>query len=267
MPFLMRFLCLLKYKDLVLLLAFVVIIVSFGCTHRQQSLHVFAGAAAKPAITEVANLFEQNYGVKVEVTYGSSGEVLSQILISQTGDVYIPGSDDYMNKAEDKGVIIKDTRRIICYLKPVIVVQKGNPKKIHCLKDLTQPGIKIAIGVPQAVCLGDIAYQIFRKAGITNRIKNNIITYAHNCEHLLTLVKLKQVDAIIGWDFYENLAKAEVETISLPEEIANLRNIPVAVVSFSKQRRLADTFVHFISDSNGKEVFKRYGYNVELKTY
>lgn len=238
-----------------------------GCAGEQNSIHIFAGAAGKPAITEAVKLFEQRYGVKVEVTYGSSGETLSQILISQTGDVYIPGSDDYMNKAEDKGVIIKETRRIICYLKPVIVVQKGNPKKINTIEDLTRPGIKIAIGVPQAVCLGDIAYEIFRKAGIKDRIKNNIITHAHNCEHLLTLVKLKQVDAIIGWDFYGNLAKAEVEIILLPEEIANLRNIPSAVVSFSKQRRLADKFVRFISDSNSKEVFKKYGYNVEIKTY
>jgi hypothetical protein len=42
--------------------------------------------------------------------------------------------------------------------------------------------LKIAIGVDESVCLSDIAYEIFRKAGIKDRIKHNIITHAHNCE-------------------------------------------------------------------------------------
>ncbi|MDI6794538.1 MAG: substrate-binding domain-containing protein [bacterium] len=107
-----------------------------GCSQQRENLHVFAGAAGKPAIDEAAKLFEQEYGIKVEVAYGGSGAVLSQILLSQRGDVYIPGSDDYMDKAESKGAVISRTRRIICCLKPSIVVRKGNPKGIKGLEDL-----------------------------------------------------------------------------------------------------------------------------------
>ncbi|MDI6794308.1 MAG: molybdate ABC transporter substrate-binding protein [bacterium] len=231
-----------------------------GCTGKQNSLHLFAGAAGKPAIDEAAKLFEQEYGIKVEVTYGGSGAVLSQILLSQRGDVYIPGSDDYMDKAESKGAVISRTRRIICYLKPSIVVRKGNPKGIKGLEDLTQPGLKVAIGTPEAVCLGDIALEIFRQAGIEERIRPNIVTQAHNCLHLLTLLKLKQVDAIIGWDFYEHLAPQEAEVVELSQEIVQSRNIPAAVISFSKQKKSADKFVRFITAAKGKEIFARYGY-------
>ncbi|MEW5767446.1 MAG: molybdate ABC transporter substrate-binding protein [bacterium] len=236
-----------------------------GCAGQQNSLHVFAGAAGKPAIEEAVRLFEEDYQVKVDVTYGGSGEVLSQILLSQRGDVYIPGSDDYMDKAENKGVVDGRTRRIICDLKPSIVIRKANPKGINELEDLTQPGLKIAIGTPGAVCLGDIALEVFRQAGIEEKVAPNIVTYAHNCQHLLTLLKLKQVDAIIGWDFYEHLAPQEVEGVELPQEIAQSRNIPAAVISFSKQKKLADKFVRFITGAKGKEIFEKYGYTIVSK--
>lgn len=239
-----------------------VLIAIMGCSRKQESLHVFAGAAGKPAIDEAVKLFEQKYGVKVEVTYGGSGAVLSQMLLSQRGDVYIPGSDDYMDKAESKGAVIGQTRRIICYLKPSIVVQKGNPKGIKGIEDLTQPGLKVAIGTPEAVCLGDIALEMFRQAGIEERIRPNIVTQAYNCQHLLTLLKLKQVDAIIGWDFYEHLAPTEVKAIPIDEAVARPRNIPAAVVSFSKQKELSDKFVRFVSGAKGREIFARYGYNM-----
>ena len=87
---------------------------------------VFAGAASIPPLDEAAEAFKKQTGIQVYCTYGGSGTVLSQMELSKTGDLYIPGSPDYIPKAERKQVTDPGSTRIIAYLVPVIAVQKGN---------------------------------------------------------------------------------------------------------------------------------------------
>ncbi|MFQ6098444.1 MAG: molybdate ABC transporter substrate-binding protein [Armatimonadota bacterium] len=224
---------------------------------------IFCGAAGRPPIEEVADAFEREHGVVVARAYGGSGTVLSQMIIGETGDVYIPGSDDFMDIAAEKGVIVEGTRRLICYLVPCIGVQRGNPKGIESLEDLTKPGIRVGIGNPRAVCLGDIAMKIFDAAGIRKEVKPNIVTHADSCGQIASLLKLRQVDAVIGWDVFENWAPGQIEAIPIPRELARERHIPAAVVKFTHNRALAQKFVDFISGSEeSREIFERHGYTV-----
>ena len=224
---------------------------------------IFCGAAGRPAIEEVANAFEKEYGVVVARAYGGSGTVLSQMIIGETGDVYVPGSDDFMEIAEGKGVIIEGTRKTVCYLVPGIAVQKGNPKGISSLQDLTEPGIRVGIGNPEAVCLGAIAANIFEEAGVADAIRPNVVTHAGSCGQVATLLKLKEVDAVIGWDVFAHWAPEEIEFVPIPEELARPRHIPAAVVKFSQNQQLARQFVDFISESEAsQEIFSKHGYAV-----
>lgn len=226
-------------------------------------ISIFCGAAGRPAIEEVANAFEKEHGVVVARAYSGSGTVLSQMIIGETGDVYIPGSDDFMDIAEDKAVIVEDTRKIVCYLVPGIAVQKGNPKGIRSLDDLTKPGIKVGIGNPKAVCLGDIALKIFDQAGITGKVEPNIVTHADSCGQVANLLKLGEVDAAIGWDVFASWAPDQIDFVAIPEELARPRNVPAAVAKFTRNPELAREFVDFIAESEvSREAFKRHGYTV-----
>ena len=72
---------------------------------KAERLVVFAGAASQPATTEVAKLFGAETGIRVECSFGGSGTVLNQIRVEHYGDLYIPGSDDYMDRAEKEGLV------------------------------------------------------------------------------------------------------------------------------------------------------------------
>ncbi|HPU31022.1 MAG TPA: hypothetical protein PLM71_12025, partial [Syntrophorhabdaceae bacterium] len=50
-----------------------------------NELIVFAGAASKPPAEEAANLFEKKTGIKVNLTFGGSGFVLSQMSLAKKG--------------------------------------------------------------------------------------------------------------------------------------------------------------------------------------
>jgi len=231
---------------------------------------IFAGAASKPALEKVAQVFEEKMGRKVELNFGGSGTMLSQMVVSKVGDLYMPGSQDFMEKAIKMGVVDKKTIKVVAYLIPAIVVAKGNPQNIESLEDLTRPGLRLAIADPQTVCLGVFAQEIFSRAervsgrsGLRKEIEKNIVTYAKSCEDLASILMLGQVDAIIGWTVFKSWHPGKMDIVRLrPEQIPKIGYIPIGVTKFAKDVKSAQAFIDFITSSQGGKIFKSYGYEI-----
>lgn len=229
----------------------------------QPTLVIFAGSASKPPLDELAASFAVANGVNVEVTYGGSGAVLSQMILAHTGDLYIPGSQDFMDTAEGKGAVDSSTRKIVAFLMPAIGVAKGNPKNIRTLADLGRPGIRVGIGNPDSVCLGIFAEEILKKALLWGEVQPNIVVQAKSCDDTATILALGQVDAVIGWDVFGNWQPDKITVVPLPpEQVAKVGNIPVAVTRYVANRDLADRFIAYITGAEGQRVFTNHGYLV-----
>ncbi len=227
----------------------------------QPTLIIFAGSAGKPALEGAARAFEARSGSRVEITYGGSGTVLAQMILARSGDLYIPGSQDFMDLAEAKGAVEAGSRRIIAYLLPVIAVPKGNPKDIASLQDLARPGLRVGIGNPETVCLGLFAVEILQKAGLWEQVRPNIVVHTKSCEDTATILALGQVDAVIGWDVFDDWQPERITVIPLAkEQVVKTGHIPVAISSFSQNRPLAQQFIDFVTSTEGKAYFARQGY-------
>ncbi|BCB95337.1 ABC transporter substrate-binding protein [Dissulfurispira thermophila] len=246
-----------------LLLVFVCVM-SISMVSAEQSLMVFAGAASKPPTEEAVKAFEKKTGVKVDVVFGGSGYVLSQMILSKKGDIYFPGSSDYMEVAKKKGVVYPETEKYVVYLVPAINVQKGNPKNIKTLKDLTRPGLKVAIANPEGVCVGAYAVEIIEKnfsAEEKAKFKKNLINYTESCEKTATAISLKAADAVIGWRVFHYWDPERIETIPLKKsEIVRVGYIPIAISKFTKNRGLAQRFIDFLLSEEGKAIYRKYNY-------
>ena len=230
----------------------------------QPTLVIFAGSASKPPLDELARSFEASHNAKVEITYGGSGTVLSQMILARTGDLYIPGSQDFMDTAESKGAVDPSTRKVIAYLLPAIAVPKGNPKNIQTLQDLARPGLRVGIGNPDSVCVGLFAVEIFKSAGIWDKVQPNVVVQAKSCEDTANVLVLGQVDAVIGWDVFDDWQPDKITIVPLPkEQLVKVGNIPVALSVYVKNRALAQDFAALVTGPEGKATFARYGYVVD----
>jgi molybdate transport system substrate-binding protein len=209
---------------------------------------------------EAALAFEEETGIKVYLNFSGSGTMLSQMKISQSGDLYIPGSPDYMVMAEKDGVADHDTVRIIAYLVPAILVQEGNPKNIRTLADLARPGIEVGIGNPQAVCVGLYAYEILEYNNLLAEVEPNIVTHAESCSKTATLVALKTVDAILGWRVFSSWHDSIDAVYLEPQQIPRLAYIPGAVSTFAEDTESAGKFLDFLVSPPGQEIFRKWGY-------
>jgi len=242
-----------------------ILICSAGLTAKAADrLLVYAGAASKPPLEEAAKLYEQKTGVKVEMAIGGSGYVLSQMKLSKQGDIYFPGSSDYMEKAKRDGDVFPETERIIVYLVPAINVPKGNPHKIRRLQDLTRSGLRIAIANPESVCIGAYAVEIIEKvltASEKAAFRRNLVNYTESCEKTATAISLKMVDAVIGWSVFQYWDPERIETVRLPaEQVPRIGYIPAAVSRFTRDRKAAQNFIDFLTGPEGREIFARYHY-------
>ncbi len=244
-----------------------------GCTQKedqssqdkeQKHLLVYAGSASKPPTEEAAKKFEEKTGIKVDLVFGGSGTVLSQMKLNKQGDLYFPGSSDFMEIAKKENLVYPDTEEHIIYLVNAINVQKGNPKDIKELKDLLKPGLKVAIGNPETVCVGLYATEIVDNAISPEEkqaFKQNLINYTESCDKTATAVSLKTVDAVIGWSVFQYWDPDKIETVPLKEDqIQRIGYIPIAISSYSQNIELAQKFIDFLVSQEGKAIFKQHNY-------
>jgi len=232
----------------------------------KRGITVFSGSAFKPPMEDLAEKFTEKTGIPVTVNYGGSGSLLSQLIISRSGDVYIPGSNDFMERARRKGIIDHGSITILAYLVPVIAVGKGNPKKITALEDLLRQDVRAAIGDPGSVCVGLYAVEVFDLAGLSKKIRRHLKTYATSCEHTANLLVMNSVDAVVGWDVFDDWNPGHIETLPIDRRyVKRAAYIGAARTSFSRNPEHAGKFLSFLESPEAKNIIKQRGYLVTME--
>jgi molybdate transport system substrate-binding protein len=227
----------------------------------ERSITTFCGSASKPAMEEAATQFKHKTGIRVDLHFGGSGTMLSQMKLARRGDLYIPGSPDYMNKAIREGMVDPESVATIAYLILAIDVQRGNPKNIYTLADLARPGIRVGIGNPEAVCVGLYAVEILERNGLLKAVQNNIVTHAPSCSDTASLVAMQKVDTVIGWRVFSEWNPDKIEAVFLkPHEVSRLAYIPAAISTYSHDNEGAQQFIDFLISAEGQKIFTKWGY-------
>ncbi len=239
-----------------------------GCTKNKpeaRSITVFCGSANKPAMQEIALLYEKEKQVQVNMMFGGSGTLLSQIEMSKQGEIYLPGSPDYIVIAERKKLIIENSDQLVAYLVPAIITPAGNPANIRSLEDLTKPGVRVGIGNPETVCLGLYGIELLEKNGLLEQVMKNVVTFGGSCSKSANLAAMNLVDAILGWRVFHFWNPERMDFIALPAaSIPRLSYIPISIPVYTKDEKLSEDFIEFVLSEKGRAVYKKYGYLTDL---
>ena len=224
------------------------------------TLMVHAGAGIRPPLDDLGKMFEEKTGTRVDYNYKGSGCLLADICFSKKGDAYIPGELFYIEQAEKRGFIAKS--RVVAKMGTVLIVQKGNPKNIRGLKDLTRPNLRLGLGDPQAVAVGRAANECLVKAGVLKDVRKNVVMQALNVVELGIGVKLKHLDAAIVWDATAHMFGDDVQMLEIAEQWRADCPISVAVLKFSSNQRESERFMDFLATEEAARVFLAHGYGV-----
>ncbi|MCG8484114.1 MAG: molybdate ABC transporter substrate-binding protein [Clostridia bacterium] len=253
-------------KNFALLILMILIIINVvGCNASEeqasnegpQSLMVLSGAGLRKPMDEIGEVFKEKYGIEIQYTYASSAHNLSQIELSQEGDVYLAGSLYYYESAKEKDLV--DFKKDVAYHIPIIAVPQGNPKGVKTLSDFTKPGVKVVLGDPKSAAIGKVAKKMIEKEGLTEQIEKNVVATAATVNELVVYITMKQGDATIIWE--DNVMNIpEVQMIEIPEEKNMIKTIPVCLIKSSKQKESAQKFIDFVVSDEGKAIYKKHGF-------
>ncbi|MDY6796765.1 MAG: molybdate ABC transporter substrate-binding protein [Actinomycetota bacterium] len=222
-----------------------------------DSIMVYSGAGMRKPMDEIAILFEEEYGTKVEYNYAGSNALLSQMELTQEGDVYMPGETYYLEVADEKGFI--DYQQLIAYHIPVITVPKDNPANIQTLEDMTKDGMELVWGDPEAAAIGRIADKIMEQSGLKDTAWENIVATVPTMNELIVYISEGQADGTINWgDVVMDVENILV--IDIPKEQNIIKVIPVGSLTFSEEKETAEAFVDFCASNEALEIFESYGF-------
>ncbi len=137
-----------------------------------QELIVSAAASLTNAMKEVSAQFEKTHpGAKILCNFAASGSLLQQMAKGAPVDVFAAADQKTMNQAQEKKLIVPDTRKNFVSNRLVLIVPMDSTLTLSGLKDLTRPEVKrIGVGNPATVPAGRYAKQALEKAGLVGPI-------------------------------------------------------------------------------------------------
>lgn len=227
-----------------------------------QELEVLCAAGLRRPVEEVARKYEAEYGVKINLNYGGSGQLYGTMKL-RGGDLYIPADISYIDDAKKAGLVAESIP--LSHLTAGIIVPKGNPKNIKTLADLQRDDVSLAIA-SETAAVGKFTHKVLRQAKLLDGISSGEVNKFPTVNEVAVQVKLRAADAGIVWDAlmpqYKNCEFIRVAEFNVKRKTAN-----VGVIRTTNNPTGALKFARYLTSKKGAEVFKKKGFDVVSENF
>lgn len=254
-----------KRKVLVFLAVCLVFLGALTAMRAEKSieLNISAAASLKDAMLEIQKLyFHKQPNIKINLNFGSSGALQTQIEQGAPADLFISAATQQMDALEKKDLIKKGTRKDILANQLVMIVPKDSALNLKDFKDLGQDKVKkIGIGAPESVPAGQYAQQTFKYLNIWNKLQGKMV-YGTDVRAVLTYVETGNVDAGIVYKTDALISDKIKVVVAAPAGSHDPIVYPAAILSNSVQPKEAFDLLTFLTAPEGKAVFEKFGFVV-----
>jgi len=233
----------------------------FSSATLAETITVAAAISLKDALARVVEQYKTDTGDVVELTYGSSGQLASQIQNGAPVDLFISAANKQVDDLVKKDLADPASRRIVAGNSLVIVVphdSKSTPASTKALADAAVT--RIAIGEPSSVPAGQYAQQALKSAGVTDAVKNKLIL-GTNVRQVLDYVERGEVSAGL---VYASDAMISGDKVRITCTVGRADHDPIVypavVIRASKKHPAAAKFRDFLLSPKGQARLKEFGF-------
>jgi molybdate transport system substrate-binding protein len=219
-----------------------------------DTLTVFCAAGLKKPVEQIAAQYQQETGTTVQLQFGGTSTLLTQLRVAKLGDLFITADDGALADAKKQDLTREEIRLVT--QTPVIAVAKGNPKHVSGLDSLLAADIKLALPNPEAASIGKVTQKLLgarwdalaAKAAV---MKPTVMDVAAD-------IALGAVDAAIVWD--STVPQFEkLEAISVPELATHQEYATAVVLSSTKEPSQALRFARYLAaPEKGAAIFTQH---------
>jgi molybdate transport system substrate-binding protein len=227
---------------------------SSPATAKGGSITVFAAASLTGTFTQLGKQFETAHpGDTVKFSFGPSSGLAEQITSGAPADVFASAAPANMQQVVSAG----DTSNPTDFARNTmeIAVPPNNPGRVKSVTDLAKKSVKVALCQPQVPC-GVVAAEVFKNAGI----KVKPVTLQPDVKSVLTQVETGNVDAGAVYVTDVMAAGSKVKGVPVPAKDNASTLYPIATISNSKEKSIAQAFVAYVLSPAGQQVLTAAGF-------
>ncbi len=226
-----------------------------------QPLMFFCAASNRAVMEQIVADYTAEYGREIELQYGGSQTLLSQLEVTGAGDLYLPADDSYLKIAKDKNLVSEMLP--IAKMEVVVAVQKGNPKSIRTLDDLFRKDVKLVQANPDATAVGKVTRRILKETGQWDALDKSTTAYRTTVTEAANDLLVGAADAAIVYDAVLH-TYPDLEYVTLPEFASGTSQVALGVTQQTRQPRAALHFARFVTARDrGLVNYAKHGFQVE----
>lgn len=219
-------------------------------------------AALREPIQAIVPTYEQQTGQRIEVRYGESQKVLTDMKLSKQGDLFLPADDSYIVDAQKENLL--DDVFPLATMNASLAVKNDSGKQIAEWNDLLKDDIGIAIANPEAAAISRI---MAARLGARWDVLHKRATALGPVTQVANAIKAgrgpdsdRPIHAGFIWDsMVASPNFNDLKLISLPELKGISATVKVGVVKGGNRTEAAKAFAQYLS-SNCGDIFKEYGF-------
>lgn len=249
----------------------------FGTTKRMSSapqttvIRLLAAAGLREPIEEIARQYEAECGVTVDIQFGGSNTLLSQIQVDRIGtpDLLLAADEYFTRQAVEKKLAIEVFD--IALQHPCVVVKKDSEISIRSIEDLMVDSRRLSLGNPDQAAIGKSVRDAMRrmKSNAWERLESHVSKFGvfkPTVNEVANDVRIGSVDAGIVWNatIASPAYRESLRMIDLPELVEQEEIVSMAVLTSSLQPTSALKFARYVSaEDRGLRVFRSHGLEVK----
>ncbi|MET0928201.1 MAG: molybdate ABC transporter substrate-binding protein [Aeromicrobium sp.] len=221
----------------------------------QTTITVFAAASLKSSFTEIGQKFEaENKGVTVKFNFAGSSDLVAQIQQGAPADVLASADTKNMDKAAGDD-LVEGTPANFATNTLEIATPPDNPAKIDSLDDLADPDVKVVICAAEVPC-GAAAAGVEQAGGVDIQP----VSEEQSVTDVLNKVITGEADAGLVYVTDVKTAGDTVLGVTFPEADQVVNTYPIAALSGSENKDVAQAFADFVTGTEGQAVLAAAGF-------
>ncbi len=221
-----------------------------------EPMLVLAAASLTDALTDIAAEFEAaNEGVTIELSFGASSALATQIIEGAPASVFASASGTQMTAVVDEELNESEPVAFAGNVLEIAVFPEAEGE-VTTIEDFTDEALLLGLCAEEVPC-GDFAREMFANAGITPSID----TDEPDVRALLGKVETGELDAGIVYHSDVVASGGAVIGVPIPDDQNVVASYPIATLAEATDPDLARAFVDYVLSDAGQEILERYGFS------
>jgi molybdate transport system substrate-binding protein len=226
--------------------------------HADQT-NVAVAANFTDAANEIAKVFQEKTGHEAILSFGSTGQLYTQITQEAPFEVFLAADDERPNKAIEEGFAVPDSQ--FTYAIGTLVLWSQDPDLVQGEATLKSGDFtKIAIANPEAAPYGAAAVQTMKAIGVYDQLEPKLVQ-GNNISQTLQFVETGNAE--LGFVALAQVARNDDGSRwVVPEDLHDAIRQDAVLLKTGEDSEAAKAFVEFLQGPEAAAIIKEFGYGI-----